>query len=76
MNRIVINLTDTIWFQIVMTHHDMKSPVYMDKVNRFKQGIASIENLFHDLDLPTETEQPIDMHTPGTGEIHLRKQLD
>lgn len=75
MDRIVINLTGTVRFQIVMAHHDMKSPVYMDKVNRFKQGIASAENLFHDLDLPAETGRPTGMHTPGTGEIHLRKQL-
>ena len=75
MNRIVINFIGTVRFQIVMTHHDMKSSMYINKINRFKQSIVSAENLFHDLDLSAETGRSTEVHTPDTREIRLRKQL-
>ena len=76
INRIVINFIDIVRFQIVITHHDMKSSMYMNKINRFKQNIVSAENLFHDLDFSAETERFIEMHTSGTKKIHLKKQFD
>ncbi|KAK7419958.1 hypothetical protein QQZ08_010594 [Neonectria magnoliae] len=41
MKCIVINVTDTISFQIVFARYNIGSQAYIDKVNRFRQGIAT-----------------------------------
>ncbi|KAJ4230717.1 hypothetical protein NW757_013982 [Fusarium falciforme] len=52
------------------------SPAYIDKVNRFKQGTATAEDLLDDLGLSNPSTRPrTGAHTPGTGEIHLSKKL-
>ncbi|KAK7429750.1 hypothetical protein QQZ08_003776 [Neonectria magnoliae] len=49
---------------------------YIDKLNRFKQGIATAEDLLDDLGLLNPPTRPcIGAHTPGTREICLRKKL-
>lgn len=74
---IIITIDDTIEFRVVAVHHDIKSQAYMDKVDRFRQGTATADDLFGDLDLPQhpDTELPTGAHTPGKGEIHLRKKI-
>ncbi len=62
-------------FQIVVSHHDINSQLYMDSVDRFKRGTAGTENLFGRLDLPPETEHPTGTRTPSIGAIFLRKKL-
>ncbi|KAJ6436536.1 RNA-directed DNA polymerase from transposon x-element [Purpureocillium lavendulum] len=61
----------------VMKNHDIKSQEYIEKVHWFRQGTATAEDLFRDLDVPQrpDTELPTGAHTPGRGEIHLRKEI-
>jgi hypothetical protein len=63
--------------QIIVAHHDVVSPTYVDKVDRFLHGTAATEDLFSSLDIPNrlDTERPTRAHTPSTGPIHLRKRL-
>ncbi|ATY65352.1 camk kinase [Cordyceps militaris] len=76
IERIVITVLNVISFQIVVPFHHITSPAYIDKVNRFKQGIATAEDLLDDLGLSNlPTRSCTGSHTPGTGEIHLRKIL-
>ena len=72
-----ITVHDTVEFQIVAAHHDLTSPNYIAKVHWFRQGTATAEDLFRDLDIPQrqDTELPTEAHTPGSGEIHLRKEI-
>ncbi|KAH8889939.1 kinase-like protein [Thozetella sp. PMI_491] len=72
---IVIEVVKDLKFQIVVSHHDVNSQLYMDNVDQFRQGTVDTENLFGRLDLPPETERPTGTHTPGTGAIFLRKKL-
>ncbi|KAH8656455.1 protein kinase [Ilyonectria robusta] len=76
MKSIIITVEDTISFQIVVPFHDVSSPVYMDKVNRFNQGTATAEGLLDDLGVSNpDTRLATGAHTPGAGEIYLRKKL-
>ncbi|KND91709.1 Serine/threonine-protein kinase par-1 [Tolypocladium ophioglossoides CBS 100239] len=74
---ILIKVHGTIEFQVVAAHHDLKSAEYIARVHRFRQGTATAEDLFRDLDLPQrpDTELPTGAHTPGRGEIYLRKKI-
>ncbi|UNI14821.1 Non-specific serine/threonine protein kinase [Purpureocillium takamizusanense] len=74
---ILIKVHGTVEFQVVAAKHDVKSPQYIDNVHRFRQGTATAEDLFSDLDLPcrADTELPTGAHTPNRGEIHLRKEI-
>ncbi len=74
---IVINANNHLKFQIVVAHHDITSQLYIDNVNRFRQGTVSADNLFGRLDLGSRppTERASGAHTPGTGAIVLRKKL-
>ncbi|KAL3957297.1 hypothetical protein ACCO45_007875 [Purpureocillium lilacinum] len=64
-----ITVHDTVEFQIVAAHHDLTSPDYIAKVNWFRQGTTSTEDLFRDLGVPQrpDTELPTGAHTPGRG---------
>lgn len=73
--EIIIKLNNSIQFQIVVSKHDTKSPAYIENVDRFRLGTATTEDLFRDLDFPPETRLHTGAHTPGTGEIHLRKRI-
>ncbi|KAM3516793.1 hypothetical protein NHJ13051_009578 [Beauveria bassiana] len=76
MKSIVIMVPNVISFQIVVPFHHITSPAYIDKVNKFKQGAATAEDLLDDLGLSNLPTRPCTgAHTPGTGEIHLRKKL-
>ncbi|KAJ4311316.1 hypothetical protein N0V84_010521 [Fusarium piperis] len=76
MESIIITVLNTISFQIVVPSHPIRSPAYRDKVNRFKQGTATAEDLLDDLGLSNPPTRPhTGAHTPDTGEIHLRKKL-
>ncbi|KAM3549399.1 hypothetical protein ARSEF4850_008879 [Beauveria asiatica] len=67
---------NVISFQIVVPFHAITSPTYIDKVNRFRQGTATAEDLLDDLGLSNLRTRPCTgAHTPDTGEIHLRKKL-
>jgi hypothetical protein len=74
---ITIQADIEIKLQIVVASHDIASPAYIDKVDRFLQGTAATEDLFSSLDIPNhpDTERPTGAHTPSTGPIHLRKRL-
>ncbi|EGX88256.1 protein kinase [Cordyceps militaris CM01] len=76
MKSIVITVPGVISLQIVVPFHDITSPAYIDKVNRFKQGIATAEDLLDGLGLSNLPTRPCTgSHTPGTGAIHLRKKI-
>ncbi|RMJ03713.1 hypothetical protein CDV36_014762 [Fusarium kuroshium] len=76
IKSIVITVPDTISFQIVVPFHPITSPAYIDKVNRFKQGTATAEDLLNNLGLSNPPTRPrTGTHTPGTGEIHFRRKL-
>ncbi|RMD43974.1 hypothetical protein DV735_g1087, partial [Chaetothyriales sp. CBS 134920] len=76
MESIIITIPSTISFQVVVPSHPIMSPAYIDQVNRFKQGTATAEDLLNDLGLSNPPTRPrTGAHTPGTGEIHLRKKL-
>ncbi|KAL2184991.1 kinase-like protein [Thermothelomyces heterothallicus CBS 203.75] len=77
IKTIVINVNKDLKFQIVVAHHDITSPQYIDNVNRFRQGMADAGNLLGRLDLGSrpQTERASGAHTPGTGPIFLKKKL-
>ncbi|KPM39123.1 hypothetical protein AK830_g7448 [Neonectria ditissima] len=76
MKSIIITVPKVISFQIVVPFHPITSPAYIDKVNRFKQGTATAEDLLDDLGLSNPPTRPrTGAHTPGTGEINLGKKL-
>ncbi|KIE01982.1 CAMK family protein kinase, partial [Metarhizium majus ARSEF 297] len=64
-------------FQIVVATHDLGSQEYMDKVNLYRQGTATTEDLFSDLNLPLrpDTEMPTGAHTPHAAPIYLRREI-
>ncbi|KAK3336978.1 kinase-like domain-containing protein [Cercophora scortea] len=74
---IVITINENLKFQMVVAHHDITSPQYIDNVNRFRQGTANAENLLGLLDLRRrpQTERASGTHTPGNGPIVLKKKL-
>ncbi|KAH6614517.1 protein kinase [Chaetomium sp. MPI-SDFR-AT-0129] len=74
---IVITISPSLKFQIVVAHHDITSQQYIDNVNRFRQGTADAENLLGRLEVRSrpQTERATGTHTPGIGPILLRKKL-
>jgi serine/threonine-protein kinase Chk2 len=73
---IVINLNGDIAFQIVVSYHDLTSQLYIDNVDRFRQGTANAEDLLGQMGLQrSQTELPSGVQTPGKGKILLRKKL-
>jgi hypothetical protein len=74
---VVINVNESLKFQIVVSHHDITSEQYVDNINRFRQGVASMDNLLGQLDLRSrpQTERASGAQTPGTGPIVLKKVL-
>jgi hypothetical protein len=76
-NEIVIDLQEHLKFQIVVSHHDITSQLYIDNVSWFRQGTARAENLLGRLGLRSrpETERASGARTPGTGPILLRRKL-
>ncbi|KAL2758158.1 hypothetical protein ACRALDRAFT_1092158 [Sodiomyces alcalophilus JCM 7366] len=75
MNDIVVIVQDVISFQIVVAGYDTRSQECAKKVRLFRQGKATAEDLFGDLELVGETRRPTGTHTPGTGPIYLKKTL-
>lgn len=74
--RVAIAVPDIISFQIFVPIQSITSAAYIDKVNRFKQGTATTEDLIDNLGLSRPlTRPPTGAHTPDTGEIYLRKKL-
>ncbi|KAK7397631.1 hypothetical protein QQX98_012998 [Neonectria punicea] len=72
---IIIRVIETISFRIVVPRHDIASQAYIDKVNWFRQGTATAEDLLGDLGLPRDTKLHTGAQTPGTGAIYLKKRL-
>lgn len=62
--------------EVIVDQHSIASPDHIDKTDRFRQGSATVDDLFADLDIPNrrETQWPTGAHTPGIGAIHLRKK--
>ncbi|KAL8367187.1 hypothetical protein RB599_010271 [Gaeumannomyces hyphopodioides] len=63
--------------QIIVFPHDIASPAYIERVDRFFQNAPATEDLLSSLDIASRpvTERPTGTHTPDTGPIHLRKRL-
>ncbi|PHH72470.1 hypothetical protein CDD80_4512 [Ophiocordyceps camponoti-rufipedis] len=57
---IEIMLGGLINFRIVAVNHDVTSPAYIANVNRFRQGTATVDSLFQELDILSRliTERP------------------
>lgn len=74
---IIINVNEQLKFQIVVPYHDISSQLYVDNVNKFRQGTTGVDNLVGQLDLRSRppTERTSGTHTPGTGPIVLKKAL-
>ncbi|KAG5801991.1 hypothetical protein H9Q74_012917 [Fusarium xylarioides] len=73
---IIITIPDAVSFQIMIPFHDIRSPEYIDKVSRFKLGVATAEGLLYDLSLSNPpTRLGTGANTPGTGAIYLQKKL-
>ncbi|KAM3456385.1 hypothetical protein MY3296_001664 [Beauveria thailandica] len=73
---IVITVPDTVSIQVVVQPFDIKSPAYVGGVGWFKQGTATTEALLESFGLSNPLTRPrTGAHTPGTGEIYLRKKL-
>lgn len=62
---IVIGVVKNLKFQIVLSRHDRNSQLYMENVDRFRQGTADTENLFGRLDLSCSVQSPASI-TPHT----------
>jgi len=76
MKRIIVKIRDIISFLLVVPSHDILSPAYIGSATKFLQGAATAESLLDDLGLSRpRTRVATGTHTPGTGEIHLRKTL-
>ena len=72
----IINVNDSVLFQIVVPDYNIESPEYIDRVNLFCQGRSTAEELLDDLcvDLPI-TQTYTDTHTSRTDDIFLCKVL-
>lgn len=77
--RIIVSIPyrPAVQLHIVPGQHDTESSAYIDKVQRFREGSATAEDLFRGLDMPNrpETQMPTGVQTPGAGPIYLRKKL-
>lgn len=74
-NEIIIKLDQATQFQIVVAHHNTELPDYIEKVDQFRLGTATAEELFRDLDFPRETKQHTGAYTPSAGAIYLTRKL-
>ncbi|KAH7317096.1 kinase-like domain-containing protein [Stachybotrys elegans] len=76
-SQIAIQVHKLLSFLLVLGDHDIESPAYISKVERFRRGSGLAEDLFNDLNfsLNPATRRPTGSHTPCHGELYLRKQL-
>ncbi|KAI0008693.1 kinase-like domain-containing protein [Xylariaceae sp. FL0662B] len=44
-DNLIVRLHETISFKIIVTHHNITSPAYIDNVERFRQGAANLQDL-------------------------------
>ncbi|KAI1421201.1 hypothetical protein F5Y12DRAFT_768956 [Xylaria sp. FL1777] len=53
-------------FRVIVNHHNITSPTYVDKVERFRHGVAGAEDLFGVLGLQSgpETDRHSQVHSP------------
>ncbi|KAH0596990.1 hypothetical protein MHUMG1_05298 [Metarhizium humberi] len=75
--NVVINIREKVQFQIVAIKHNIKSPSYIDNVEKFCQGSVTAEGLLDDLNLPLrpDTQFATGAHTPGECPIYLKKEI-
>jgi hypothetical protein len=64
----ILDISDFVQFQVFVPHHDIKSPDYIDKVKRFREGTADPGEHFADLILHNApgTRLPTGQKTPLT----------
>ncbi|KFH48245.1 Inhibitor of nuclear factor kappa-B kinase subunit beta-like protein [Hapsidospora chrysogenum ATCC 11550] len=75
-NSIVIKVKGVISLRVIVPPHDVSSPAYIRAVGRFCEGASNAADLLDTLGLSKpRTRAVTGTHTPGTGEIHLRKRL-
>ncbi|KAH8761618.1 hypothetical protein F5883DRAFT_647083 [Diaporthe sp. PMI_573] len=43
--NLIVQLHQNLSFRIIVNHHDITSPIYIDNVERFRQGAANLQNL-------------------------------
>lgn len=72
---IVVEINESLKFQLAISSHDMDSQSYKDNIERFRRGSSGYEDLFTRLKMRPETERPTGTHTPGSGPIFLRKKV-
>lgn len=72
---IVIQLTGSVKFRIVVSTQDTESEHYVKKVEKFRRGSGSTEDLFQKLAMPPDTEHPTGTHTPGSEAIFLKEHI-
>lgn len=74
---IIINLQDTVKFQVVTNYHNIASQAYSDNIRQFWEDMSIVPELFGGLGIARgpETELPTGAQTPSKGEIYLRKEL-
>ena len=75
----VLNITDLIQFKVIMPPHDITSPDYIDRVQKFRVGTANPKGLFASFILQSApgTKLPTGQQTPLTGShpILYKKKL-
>ena len=75
----VLNITDLVQFKIIVPPRDITSPDYINRVERFRVGMADPENLFASIILLSApgTRLPTEQQTPLTGSrpILYKKKL-
>ncbi|RSL46939.1 hypothetical protein CEP53_010124 [Fusarium sp. AF-6] len=76
-DNIILTIHEGISFRILVSIHDICSPDYIEKVDRFCCGTALAEELLDDLDLISQprTMAPTGVNTPSTGDIYVKKRL-
>jgi hypothetical protein len=63
----ILNITDDIQFKVVVPAHDITSPDYAQRVEKFRRGRADPEDIFADLLIKSvlSTRHPTGYHTPS-----------
>jgi serine/threonine-protein kinase Chk2 len=71
--NLIVQLHQNLSFRIIVNHHDITSPIYIDNVERFRQGAANLQNLVSGFSLQSgpDTERNSGTQTPVKHSILL-----